>query len=218
MTKSYELLKAHPINKERKAKGLKAANSIWLWGEGRLKPVKSFYEKYKLCGTVVSGVDLIKGIGIMAGLNVPNVKGATATLNTDYTAKLNVGLDALLNKNEDFLYMHLEAPDECAHRGDLTGKILAIEKIDALIIKPLIENLGKSTEDFTLLFLPDHPTPVSIKTHTDDPVPFLLYRSDTDYKQKLADYSEKSAKESGIYLEEAHTLIDKMLDSEFMWR
>ena len=218
MAKSYELLKAHPINKERKAKGLKAANSIWLWGEGRLKPVKSFYEKYKLCGTVVSGVDLIKGIGIMAGLNVPNVKGATATLNTDYTAKLNVGLDALLNKNEDFLYMHLEAPDECAHRGDLTGKILAIEKIDALIIKPLIENLGKSTEDFTLLFLPDHPTPVSIKTHTDDPVPFLLYRSDTDYKQKLADYSEKSAKESGIYLEEAHTLIDKMLDSEFMWR
>ena len=218
MAKSYELLKAHPINKDRKAKGLKAANSIWLWGEGRLKPVKSFYEKYKLCGTVVSGVDLIKGIGIMAGLNVPNVKGATATLNTDYTAKLNVGLDALLNKDEDFLYMHLEAPDECAHRGDLTGKILAIEKIDALIIKPLIENLGKSTEDFTLLFLPDHPTPVSIKTHTDDPVPFLLYRSDTDYKQKLADYSEKSAKESGIYLEEAHTLIDKMLDSEFMWR
>ncbi len=218
MAKSYELLKAHPINKERKAKGLKAANSIWLWGEGRLKPVKSFYEKYKLCGTVVSGVDLIKGIGIMAGLNVPNVKGATATLNTDYTAKLDVGLDALLNKNEDFLYMHLEAPDECAHRGDLTGKILSIEKIDALIIKPLIENLGKSTEDFTLLFLPDHPTPVSIKTHTDDPVPFLLYRSDTDYKQKLADYSEKSAKESGIYLEEAHTLIDKMLDSEFMWR
>ena len=218
MAKSYELLKAHPINKEKKAKGLKAANSIWLWGEGKFKPVKSFYEKYKLCGTVVSGVDLVKGIGIMAGLNIPNIKGATATLNTDYDAKLNVGLDALLNKKEDFLYMHLEAPDECAHRGDLTGKISAIEKIDALIIKPLIENLGKSKEDFTLLFLPDHPTPVNIRTHTDDPVPFLLYRSDKNYKQKSTDYSEKSAKESGIYLKEAHTLIDKMLDSEFMWR
>ena len=218
MIESYELLKAHPINKKRKEKGLKVANSLWLWGEGKLKSVKSFYEKYKLHGTVVSGVDMVKGIGIMAGLDVPDVKGATATLNTDYSAKLSVGLYSLLNKNNDFLYIHLEAPDECAHRGDIKGKILAIEKIDELIIKPLIENLEKVQEDFVLLFLPDHPTPVSIKTHTDEPVPFLLYRSDTNYKQKLKEYSEKSAKESGIYLEEAHTLIDKMLDFEFMRR
>lgn len=154
----------------------------------------------------------------MAGLEVPDVKGATATVNTDYSAKLNAGLDSLLKKNKDFLYLHLEAPDECGHRGDIDGKITAIEKIDDLIIKPLIENLSNAKEDFVLLLLPDHPTPVSLRTHTDDPVPFLLYRSDRDYKQNPKEYSEKIAQESNIYLKEAHTLIDKMLKSEFMWR
>ena len=218
MKKSYELLNTHPINNTRRSKGSNVANSIWLWGEGKLKPVKSFYEKYKLKGTVVSSVDLVKGIGIMAGLEVPDVKGATATVNTDYSAKLNAGLDSLLKKNKDFLYLHLEAPDECGHRGDIDGKITAIEKIDDLIIKPLIENLSNAKEDFVLLLLPDHPTPVSLRTHTDDPVPFLLYRSDRDYKQNPKEYSEKIAQESNIYLKEAHTLIDKMLKSEFMWR
>ena len=218
MKKSYELLNTHPINNTRRSKGSNVANSIWLWGEGKLKPVKSFYEKYKLKGTVVSAVDLVKGIGIMAGLEVPDVKGATATVNTDYSAKLNAGLDSLLKKNKDFLYLHLEAPDECGHRGDIDGKITAIEKIDDLIIKPLIENLSNAKEDFVLLLLPDHPTPVSLRTHTDDPVPFLLYRSDRDYKQNPKEYSEKIAQESNIYLKEAHTLIDKMLKSEFMWR
>lgn len=211
MKQSSAILQDHPVNIERKAAGLKPANSIWFWGEGTKTVLESFSNKFNLNGTVISAVDLIKGIGLCAGLEAADISGADGTVDTDYDAKCSAALDALLEKNKDFVYIHCEAPDTCGHNGDYKCKMLAIERIDRYIVTPLVEALKACGEDFSLLVLPDHPTPVSIRKHTNDPVPFLLYRSDTDFNSHENIYCEDSCTNTGVYIEKGYMLIRRMI-------
>ncbi len=198
MTKrSYEILNSHPINLKRKEKGLNPANCIWIWGEGRKPKLDKFKDKYGLDGSAISAVDLIKGIAILAGLDSIDVKGATGTIDTDFTAKANACLNEFKN-GKDFVYLHLEAPDECSHQGHLDEKIRSIEIIDQKVVKYLKEELDKSEEEYRMLIVPDHPTPVRTRTHTSDPVPFLLYDSTLVKEHNLDHYSEISCNESGL--------------------
>jgi len=180
MKKSYELLKDHEINKARIANGLRPANSIWIWGEGRRPQIAPITEKYGVEGTVISAVDLIKGIGICAGLEPIKVEGATGTIHTNYKGKGQAAIDTFA-KGKDLAYIHVEAPDECAHQGDREGKIKSLEYIDEGIVAPVLEWLQKHREDtgeeFRVLIVPDHRTPVVIRTHTDEPVPYVFYDS-----------------------------------------
>ena len=180
MTKSYELLKDHVVNRARTAKGLRPANSIWIWGEGvrpRLAPIT---DKYGVKGTVISAVDLIKGIGICAGLEAVKVEGATGTIDTNFRGKGEAAIDAY-KSGKDLAYIHVEAPDECAHQGSRAGKIEALERIDADVAAPILawleDNRKRTGEEFRILIVPDHRTPVVIRTHTDEPVPYVYYDS-----------------------------------------
>ena len=176
MEKSVAILENHPINQDRIKRGLKPANSIWIWGEGKKPLLTKFPEKYGLKGAVISAVDLIKGIGKCADLQVIEVEGATGNIHTNYTGKAKAALEALSNGN-DFVYIHIEAPDECGHRNERDNKVKSIELIDEKIAGYLIQELGKQSEDYRIMVLPDHPTPLSLRTHTSDPVPFLIYDS-----------------------------------------
>ena len=180
MKKSYALLKGHEVNKAREAKGLRPANSIWIWGEGRRPGLKPITEKYGVQGTVISAVDLIKGIGICAGLEPVKVEGATGTITTNFKGKGEAAIDAF-TRGKDLAYIHVEAPDECAHQGNRGEKITAMERIDADIVAPIIawleKNRTETGEEFRVLIVPDHRTPVVIRTHTDEPVPFVVYDS-----------------------------------------
>jgi 2,3-bisphosphoglycerate-independent phosphoglycerate mutase len=208
MKKSNELLKNHPVNIARMEKGLKPANSIWLWGDGKKPTLSSFSEKYGIKGAVISAVDLIKGIGICGGLQVIDVEGATGNIHTNFKGKAEATLKALADGN-DFVYLHIEAPDECGHRFEIENKVRSIELIDELVVKRLVEGL-KGTE-FSILLLPDHPTPLCLRTHTGDPVPYILYRSNQLVKSLVNGYDELQAKATGSYVEEGHTLMDKFL-------
>ncbi|MFZ3132002.1 MAG: cofactor-independent phosphoglycerate mutase [Desulfosporosinus sp.] len=211
MKKSYEFLKDHPINMNRKERGLRPANSIWLWGEGHKPALSSFLEKYNTKGSVISAVDLIKGIGICSGMNIIEVEGATGNVHTNYVGKAKAALEELA-KRQDFVYIHIEAPDECGHRAELENKVLSIELIDKEIVGTLLE--GLKGQDFKLMVLPDHPTPISLRTHTLDPVPFVIYDS-TKHEGKQAVFNEKSASQTGIYVEKGHKLMDTfILDEE----
>ncbi|MDO4788110.1 MAG: cofactor-independent phosphoglycerate mutase [Johnsonella sp.] len=212
--KSYDFLSSHPLNRKRMREGKNPANSIWFWGEGTKPEMERFDEKYGLKASVISAVDLIKGLGICAGMEVIEVEGATGTVHTNFKGKGEAAIDALLHKGMDYVYIHCEGPDECGHHGDEQCKILAIERIDHFIVGPLLEALKKAGEDYVLLVLPDHPTPVSTKTHSSDPVPFLLYRSGKAYFSGADSYSERSCKKSGIYLRDGHLLIRYLLDEE----
>ena len=198
MKKSYEILKDHPVNKERIKKGLNPANSIWLWGEGTRPAIPNFKEKFGLNGAAISAVDLIKGIGITAGLDVINVEGATGNITTNFANKGKAALKALLD-GKDYVYIHVEAPDECGHRGEIENKIKSIELIDRDIIGPLTEGLKNAGEDFTILVMPDHPTPIITKTHARDAVPFMIYRSNKP-AEGVDSFDEESAKETGLYV------------------
>jgi 2,3-bisphosphoglycerate-independent phosphoglycerate mutase len=180
MRKSYELLKDHEINQERVRKGLRPANSIWIWGEGRRPSLAPITEKYGVQGTVISAVDLIKGIGICAGLEPVKVEGATGTISTNFRGKGAAAIDAF-ERGKDLAYIHVEAPDECAHQGNRSEKIEALERIDADIVAPVLAWLEKhraeTGEEFRILIVPDHRTPVVIRTHTDEPVPYVFYDS-----------------------------------------
>ena len=198
MKKSYEILKDHPVNKERIKKGLNPANSIWLWGEGTRPAIPNFKEKFGLNGAAISAVDLIKGIGITAGLDVINVEGATGNITTNFANKGKAALKALLD-GKDYVYIHVEAPDECGHRGEIENKIKSIELIDRDIIGPLTEGLKNAGEDFTILVMPDHPTPIVTKTHARDAVPFMIYRSN-EPTEGVDTFDEESAKETGLYI------------------
>jgi len=180
MTKSYELLKDHEINKRRLVRGLRPANSIWVWGEGVRPGLTPITNKYGVTGTVISAVDLIKGIGICAGLEPVKVEGATGTLETNFKGKGEAAIEAFKN-GKDLAYIHVEAPDECAHQGSRAGKILALERIDEGVVAPILrwleENREKTNEEFRILIVPDHRTPVVIRTHTDEPVPYVLFDS-----------------------------------------
>ncbi len=204
MKKSYEILKSHPINLERVKNGKNPANSLWFWGEGRKPALQSFEKKYGLKSAVISAVDLIKGIGICAGMDVIEVPGATGNYDTNFEGKAQAAIEALKGKY-DFVYIHMEAPDECGHHGDLKHKIESIEKIDKLVVKPIIE----AFPDINMLIMPDHPTPIAIKTHCSQAVPFVMKRSGVKVKGTV--YDEKHAKSTGVYIEKGYTLMDKFI-------
>lgn len=194
--KSYEILSRHPLNIERVKKGLNPANSLWFWGAGTKPALSSFYEKYHKRGVMISAVDLLKGIAVGAGIDNKTVEGANGGLNTNYEGKAQAALDALLKEGYDFAYIHLEAPDEMGHQGSVERKIQAIANMDQRILKPIREAMDASGEEYRLLVLPDHPTPIRLRTHVAEPVPYLLY--DSGKKQNHSwHYNEREAAESG---------------------
>ncbi len=206
MKKSYDILSNHPVNKRRIDRGLNPANSVWFWGEGRKPSLMNFEEKNGVKASMISAVDLLKGIGKVSGMEVIEVEGATGNNDTNYKGKALSALKAL--ESSDFVYIHIEAPDECGHRGQLEAKIKAIEDIDSLVVKTLVE--GLEGKDYAIMILPDHPTPISIRTHSSSPVPYLIYRSNEE-KIGADSYTEKNAKESGIFIEKGYTLLDRFL-------
>ena len=199
-----------PVNKKREERGLRPANSIWIWGEGRKPALSGFFEKYGLKGSVISAVDLIKGIGICAGLNSIDVEGATGNYHTNYEGKARAALQAL-NEGQDFVYIHLEGPDECGHRYEIENKVKAIEEIDKRIIKPIIAELDSIKQDYKIMVLPDHPTPLCLRTHTSEAVPFLIYQSNDVKEDQGRVYDEFRAGDSGLYFAEGHLLMDYFL-------
>lgn len=209
MRKSYDILVNHPINIERKKKGLNPANSIWFWGAGTRPALSSFQDKNKKNGVMISAVDLLKGIAVGAGLTNIEVEGANGGLHTNYKGKAMAAVNALLEDGYDFAYIHVEAPDEMGHQGSMERKIEAIESLDSKVIRIVVEEFEKRGEDLRLLVLPDHPTPIVLRTHSSDPVPYLLYDS-TDLKESVLEYNEKDAKSAGIYVAEGHKIIDHL--------
>ena len=209
MKKSYDILANHPLNKARMEKGLNPANSIWFWGAGTKPCVTSFEEKNHKKGAMISAVDLLKGIAVGAKMKVIEVEGADGTLHTNYEGKARAAADVLLKEGYDFVYVHVEAPDEMGHQGSAERKVQAIQYLDQQVIKPLYEALKNSGEPFRMLVLPDHPTPVCVRTHTSNPVPYMLYDS-TKEQDKAYDYNEKDAKDSGIFIAEGHTIINHL--------
>ena len=207
MMKSYQVLNNHPVNIRREEKGLNKANSLWVWGAGTKPSMPGFYEKYKVKGSVISAVDLIKGIGILTGLKTINVKGATGTLHTNYEGKKDAVIKAF-QEGDEFVYLHMEGPDECSHQGDLKGKIKAIELIDERILKPVFEFLKEDKEPFRILILPDHRTPLAITTHSSEPVPFLFYDSEDEKDNREKMRFTESDGTKGIMIEEGHRLAD----------
>ncbi len=207
--KSYEILKDHPVNKARIARGLRPANSIWLWGEGKRPAIPKFIDKYGIKGSVVSAVDLIKGIGICAGLDSIDVEGATGNINTNFRGKAEAALKEL-RKGSDFVYVHVEAPDECGHRYEIDNKVRSIELIDSEIVGVLLEGL-KSFDDYSIMVLPDHPTPLSLRTHTPEPVPYIIYRKGSHKPSGIAGYDEFQAQRTGIFVDKGYTLMDRFL-------
>lgn len=211
MQSSYDILKDHPVNKARVARGLNPANSIWLWGEGTKPGVSLFEDTYGVKAAVISAVDLIKGIGICAGMQIVEVEGATGNIDTNFKGKGEAALKTLLD-GQDLVYVHVEAPDECGHHGDLEGKIRAIELIDEEIVGPLLSGLKEAGEDYAILVMPDHPTPIAIKTHISDPIPYLLYCSTEQKNSGIDTYTEETAKSTGIYLAEGFRLMERLLE------
>lgn len=211
MKKSYEILKDHPVNIDRKKRGLNPANSIWIWGNGTKPNLTTFDELYGISGSVVSAVDLIKGIGKGAGLNIVDVIGATGNVHTNFDGKAEAAVCELKN-GADFVYVHLEAPDEAGHRHEIENKVKAIELIDEKIVAPILDYLRSTGEDFSMLLMPDHPTPLAIRTHTSDPVPYILYKSKECGKSGLT-YTEANAKQTGIITENGYMLMAKLLES-----
>ena len=209
MKKSYELLKDHPLNKERVAKGKRPANSIWLWGEGTKPLLDSFESKFGKKGSMISAVDLLKGIAICADMNSVDVDGATGYIDTNFEGKCKAAIDEFKN-GADFVYIHVEAPDECGHRGEAENKIKAIELIDKKILAPVVEFL-KSYDDFAVLVCPDHPTPLSIRTHTANPVPYFIYNSKEEIESNVKSFNEKEANATGNYIEKGFTMMEYFL-------
>ena len=211
MEKSYDILNNHPLNIERAKKGLHKANSIWFWGAGTRPALDSFEEKTGKRGVMISAVDLLKGIAIGAGMKVIEVPGADGTLHTNYVGKAQAAVDALTKDGYDFAYVHVEAPDEMGHQGSLPNKLEAIESLDAKVIRTVVEGMKAAGEEFRLLVMPDHPTPIRCRTHTSDPVPFLLYDS-TMERRRIGFYNEEEAKASGILYPEGYKLIDTLFE------
>lgn len=213
MKKSYEILKDHPINLERKKQGLNPANCFWFWGAGTKPMLAPFSEKYGKRGAMISAVDLLKGIAVGAGMGVIRVEGANGGLNTNYEGKADAAVQALLQDGYDFVYIHVEAPDEMGHQGSIERKVKSIEYLDARVIKPVMEAMDASDEDYRMLILPDHPTPICIRTHSADPVPYMLYDS---RKQKIEhwNYNEREAKASGKYIADGHSMMSIFLEQK----
>lgn len=209
MKQSYGLLCEHPVNQARMNRGLNPANALWIWGEGTKPQLSLFSEKYGLSGAMISAVDLLKGIGTGAGMEIIEVPGATGTIDTNFDGKAQAAIDAL-KRGVDFVYIHMEAPDECGHHGDLEGKIQSIELIDKKVVGPVTAFLKASGEDFKILITPDHPTPISLKTHVHDPVPFAIYDSRKTQGCGLS-YSENDANKTGLFVEPGYKLMERFL-------
>ena len=209
--KSYEILKNHPVNLERKKKGLNPANSLWFWGAGTKPALSSFEEKFHKKGVMISAVDLLKGIAVGTEMGNIAVEGANGGLHTNYEGKAAAAVSALLKDGYDFAYIHVEAPDEMGHQGSLEKKLQAIEYLDTRVIQRVKDSMEESGEAYRMLILPDHPTPVSVKTHTADPVPYLLYDS---RKQEERDcvYNEAEALRQGNLIQEGYRLIEKLFE------
>lgn len=210
MIKSYDILKDHPVNVKRRAEGKNPANSAWFWGAGTRPMLTSFEEKNGVKGAMISAVDLLKGIAAGAGMHNIIVEGANGGLNTNYSGKAEAAVKALTEDGFDFVYVHIEAPDEMGHQGSVERKIQAIENIDEKIIGPVNRALDAEGTAYRMLILPDHPTPIRVRTHTSDPVPYLLYDS-TKAMDGMDTYSEKTGRETGIFEKEGYHLIDHLL-------
>lgn len=210
MEKSYAILKDHPVNQARKEKGLNPANSVWFWGAGTRPMLTSFEKKNRVKGAMISAVDLLKGIAVGADMYNITVEGANGGLHTNYAGKANAAVKALTEEGYDFVYIHIEAPDEMGHQGNIEDKIEAIERIDAQIIGPVADKLREAGEAFRMLVLPDHPTPIRLRTHTSSPVPYLLYDS-TQKAEGKESYCEKTAEQTGIFQEKGHELLKHLL-------
>ncbi len=211
--RSYEILKDHPVNLARKAKGLNPANSCWFWGAGTKPILSPFEEKYGKKGAMISAVDLLKGIAVGAQMQVIEVEGANGGLHTNYEGKADAAVKALLEGGADFAYIHLEGPDEMGHQGSLERKVQAIEYLDSRMLSRVKEQMDASGEPYRMLILPDHPTPLRIRTHTGDPIPYLLYDS-TKALGAGKKYNEKEAEAGGIKLEEGYKMMAKLLELE----
>ena len=210
MEEGTALLEHHPVNEARRARGLKPANAIWLWSAGKKPALPSFREKFGLEATVVSAVDLIKGIGICAGMNVVDVEGATGNIHTNFTGKADAAIDAFKN-GSDLVYVHVEAPDECGPRAEIENKVRSVELIDEKILTPVYEYLAASGDDFGILVLPDHPTPLRLRTHTSDPVPYFMYSS-RKKEDGVARFTEQTAREKNNYLPDGSELMQLFID------
>ena len=210
MEKSFEILNNHPLNLERAAQGKNKANSLWFWGAGTKPALGDFYEKTGLRGTMISAVDLLKGIAVGVGMNVVEVEGANGSLHTNYEGKAAAAVKAVLEEGQDFVYVHVEAPDEMGHQGSIPDKLQAIENLDSRVIAPIKKAMDESGEAYRLLVLPDHPTPIRIRTHTSQPVPYVIYDSRRQTR-KLARYNEKEAAATGSHTPVGYQLMEKFL-------
>jgi len=212
MKKSQELLKNHAVNLDREAKGLRLANSIWLWGQGRSPQMTTLEERFGIKGYVISAVHLLKGIGILAGLEVLEVPGATGYFDTNYDGKAEYALKGL--KEKDFVYVHVEAPDEAGHMGDLRLKIEMIETFDEKIVGAILKGL-KNFKRYRVLVLPDHPTPLSMRTHAADPVPYVIYSSEKGLRNNSVEgFDETTARKGQVFIERGFELIERFLETQ----
>jgi 2,3-bisphosphoglycerate-independent phosphoglycerate mutase len=211
MKKSEEILKDHPINKKRIEEGKNPATSLWIWGEGTRPLLKDFSSLYNKKGCVVSAVDLIKGIAILAGMKSIDVDGATGNIHTNFDGKAQASAKALLEEGFDLVYVHLEAPDECGHQGDALGKTKSLELIDEKVVGFLNNELEKAGVEYKMLILPDHPTPIVTATHASDPVPFMIYHKNKEVNG-VDTINEETAKATGLFVESGVALMKKFLE------
>lgn len=212
MEKSHQLLKDHPVNINRIKQGKNPANSLWFWGEGTKPQLEDFSKKFSLKGGIISAVDLLKGIGKIANMQVIEVAGATGNYDTNFLGKANACLNALDN-GLDFVYIHMEAPDECGHHGDLKNKIYSIEQIDDKVVKTVVNGLEERGEDYAILICPDHPTPIATMTHCSDPVPYMLYRKGKNLSNGAISFNEEQASKTGAFVEKGYELILKLFNA-----
>ncbi len=210
MKKSYNLLKDHPVNKAREERGLRPANSMWFWGEGKRAALEPFKEKFGVKGSMISAVDLLKGIGKFSEMNVVSVEGATGYIDTNFEGKANAAIEEFKNGSE-LVYVHVEAPDECGHRNEVQNKVKSIGLIDKLILTPVLSYLENSGEDFKILICPDHPTPLCLKTHTNDAVPFMIYHKNGEI-DGVDTFNEKTAGGTGVFVEKGPTLMQSFIN------
>lgn len=210
MKKSYEFLKDHPVNKKRISEGKNPANSIWLWGEGTKPVVQNFKEKNGVSGCVISAVDLLKGIGICAGMETPEVDGATGYIDTNFCGKADAAIESF-KKGTELVYIHVEAPDECGHRCEPENKVKSIGLIDTLILAPVKSYLDEAGEDYRILICPDHPTPLLTKTHSGEPVPFMIHDSRKTISG-VETFNETTAASTGVFIEHGPSIMDRLLE------
>ena len=206
---SVDILENHPVNVERRRAGKNVANSLWLWSPGKKPQLSSFKDKFGLSGTVISAVDLIKGIGLCAGMDSIDVEGATGNYKTNYKGKADAAIGAFKN-GSDFVYIHVEGPDECGHTADVANKVKSIEDIDSKILSPVMEYLDSTGERYKVLLMPDHPTPCEIRTHSHENVPFAIYDSKNHLSQGIETYNEFNAEKTNFFLPEGHKLLEDL--------